>query len=212
MAKEENKEKQITIQEATDIPVDFHSFADKKAFERCISCNTYLQEANTEYLIEKAVRRYPGFDTHDVIFEYAMCLSCAGRMRQELSASSLRNIENFFEQRVDLYGRRQEMLYEYGLDHEAWLDRCIVTGKPKSELEEYQIYGHCLGNRFLFSYMPYMISHEAMDEMSDLLSEKTRGEIDRFVDDNFGLPPELKQPIKDHPVLLLWTESILQRG
>ena len=203
MAQEENKEKLLIIPEATDIPADFYSFAEKKAFERCISCDIRLLENNTEYLIEKAVRRYPGFDTQDVIFEYAMCLNCAGRMRQELSASSLRNIENFFEQRVDLYGRRQEMLYEYGLNHQAWLDRCLVTGRSKSELQEYQIYGHCQGDRFLFSYMPYLISHEAMEMMSDLLSEKTRGEIDRFVDDNFGLPPELKQPIKDYPLVLL---------
>ena len=203
MAQEENKEKSLIIPEATDIPADFHSFTTKKAFERCISCDVRLLENNTEYLIEKAVRRYPDFGTQDVIFEYAMCLNCAGRMRQELSASSLRNIENFFEQRVDLYGRRQEMLYEYGLNHQAWLDRCLVTGQPRSDLQEYQIYGHCQGNRFLFSYMPYLISHEAMETMSDLLSEKTRGEIDRFVDDNFGLPPELKQPIKDHPLVLL---------
>lgn len=193
----------LMIDEVTDIPPVFHSFSDQNAFEHCISCNVNVLETDTEYLIEKAYRRYPGFSTKDVIFEYAMCLNCTERMRQELSKESLRNIQNFFDQRVDFYGRRQEMLYEHDLDHEAWLDRCVVTGKRQADLQEYQIYGHCRGDRFLFSYMPYMISDEAVDSMTNLLSEKTKGEIDRFIDDNFGLPPELKQPIKDHPFVLL---------
>lgn len=193
----------LIIDEVTDIPTVFHSFADQQAFQHCISCGINVMQTETEYLIEKAFRRYPGFETQDVIFEYAMCLNCAERMRQELSKESMRNIQDFFDQRVDFYGRRQEMLYEHALNCDAWLDRCIVTGKPRAELQEYQIYGHCRGDRFLFSYMPYMISDEAMDSMSGLLSEKTQGEIDRFIDDNFGLPPELKQPIKDHPFALL---------
>ena len=203
MADKKPDREPLMIDEVTDIPSIFHSFSEKQAFKNCISCNVQLVETDTEYLIEKAFRRYPGFDTQDVIFEYAMCLNCAERMRQELSRESLRNIQDFFDQRVDFYGRRQEMLYEHALDCEAWLDRCIVTGKPRAELQEYQIYGHCRGDRFLFSYMPYMISDEAMDSMAGLLSEKTQGEIDRFIDDNFGLPPELKQPIKDYPFALL---------
>lgn len=191
------------IDEVTDIPTIFHSFTEEQTFKQCISCNTNLLETDTEYLIEKAFRRYADFDTQDVIFEYAMCLRCAERMRQELSTSSMRNIQDFFDQRVDFYGRRQEMLYDHALDCDAWLNRCIVTGKPMDQLQEFQIYGHCRGDRFLFSYMPYMISHEAVDSMTGLLSEKTKGEIDRFIDDNFGLPPELKQPIKDHPFVLL---------
>ena len=203
MAKKKPAAESFPVDEATDIPVEFHSFSQEKAFSHCISCNIDLLASKMQYLIEKAFRRYPGFDTQDVIFEYAMCLGCAERMRQEMSIESMRNVQQFFNERVDFYGRRQELLYEHGLNHEAWLDRCIVTGRPKAELEEYQIYGHCQGDRFLFSYLPYMISHEAMDGMAELLSEKTRGEIDRFIDDNFGLPPELKQPIKDHPFVLL---------
>ena len=203
MADKKSDRAPLMIDEVTDIPPVFHSYSEERTFQQCISCNVYLLSTDTEYLIEKAFRRYPGFDTQDVIFEYAMCLRCAERMRQELSRESMRNIQQFFDQRVDFYGRRQEMLYEYGLNSDAWLDRCIVTGKPRAELQEYQIYGHCRGDRFLFSYLPYMISDEAVDAMTGLLSEKTKGEIDGFIDDNFGLPPELKQPIKDHPFVLL---------
>ena len=203
MASKKPERAPLMIDEVTDIPPIFHSFSAENTFEHCISCNINLLHSDSEYLIEKAFRRYPGFDTQDVIFEYAMCLDCAERMRQELSASSMRNIQDFFNQRVDFYGRRQEMLYDHALNCDAWLDRCIVTGKPMAELQEFQIYGHCRGDRFLFSYMPYMISDEAVDSMTGLLSEKTKGEIDRFIDDNFGLPPELKQPIKDHPFVLL---------
>jgi len=40
------------------------------------------------------------------------------------------------------------------------------------------------------------------EEMNELLSQKTRDRLDGFVDEQFGLPPELKQPIKDSPVFV----------
>ena len=51
--------------------------------------------------------------------------------------------------------------------------------------------------------MPFIIGDEAMEEMQGLLSQKTQDELDRFVDDNFGLPPELKELLKDKPLVLV---------
>jgi len=190
--------------EYTDIPPIFYSHTTKAPFENCISCNRPLQAPNTQYLIEKAFRQYRGeFSTTDVIFEYAMCLDCAELMRRELSLSSLSRIQEFFDQRVDLHQRREELRKKEGIDAERWLQHCLITGEDLGELDEYQIYGHFVANQCVFSFMPYMIGGPAVDEMTELLSEKTLGEIDRFVDDNFGLPPELKKPIKDNPLIFI---------
>ena len=72
----------------SDIPSVFRSTDTKKPFERCIQCNKYLLELDSEYLIEKAIKQYQGFEAKEVIFEYAVCMDCAEKMRQSLSAES----------------------------------------------------------------------------------------------------------------------------
>ncbi|MEQ9440191.1 MAG: hypothetical protein RIG62_14150 [Cyclobacteriaceae bacterium] len=190
-------------QEYTDIPPIFHSHNTKAPFEQCISCNRPLLAPNTQYLVEKAFRHYREYNTTDVIFEYAMCLDCADLMRKELSLSSLSRIQEYFDENVDLHERREKLMKDASLDTSKWLDQCLVTGATTDTLEEYQIYGHFMGDRCVFSFMPYMIGGPAVDEITNLLSAKTLGEIDRFIDENFGLPPELKKPIRDHPIILI---------
>ncbi|WKN43194.1 hypothetical protein [Tunicatimonas pelagia] len=194
---------QFIKQEYGGIPELFYSHTTQAPFERCISCDRALQAPNTQYLVEKAFRNYPDFKTTDVIFEYAMCLSCADQMRKELSLSSLSRIQEFFENRVDFHLRRDQLMQSHSLDAPAWLENCLITGKAQHTLEEYQIYGHFMDNRCVYSFLPYMIGGPAVDEITSLLSEKTLGEIDRFIDENFGLPPELKQPIRDNPIIFV---------
>lgn len=185
----------------TEIPDIFKHHTTGEHFEKCISCDRYLLESGTPYLIEKAVKKYPGYKATDILFEYAMCMGCVTKMRQELSQESLQRIQQYLEEKVNLYDRTKYL--EGCHNPQEWLSHCIVTGKPMHALNEYQIYAYCDGNRLQFSGMPYMISGEAADEMANLLSVKTLGEINRFIDENFGLPPELKNPIKDQPVILI---------
>lgn len=184
-----------------EIPTIFKHHITGEHFERCISCDTYLLESGTPYLIEKAVKKYPGYQATDVLFEYAMCMNCAAKMRQELSSESLQRIQQYFEQKVNFYDRLEDL--EGCNDPQQWLSHCIITGKPIHTLDEYQLLAYCEGKQLQFSGMPYMISGQAADEMTHLLSNKTIGEINRFIDENFGLPPELRKPIKDQPVLLI---------
>ncbi|MEM6845816.1 MAG: hypothetical protein AAF944_20370 [Bacteroidota bacterium] len=190
-------------QEYGKIPSIFYSHNTQAPFERCISCDCSLQQPDSQYLVEKAFRNYREFGKTDVIFEYAMCLNCADRMRKELSLSSLARIQEFFEERVDFYQRRDQLMQSQPASSPQWLDKCLITGESHQALDEYQIYGHFVGDRCVYSFLPYMIGGPAVDEITNLLSEKTLGEIDRFIDENFGLPPELKKPIRDNPVIFI---------
>ena len=40
------------------------------------------------------------------------------------------------------------------------------------------------------------------EELNELLSQQTRERLDGFVDEQFGLPPEPKKPIKGSPILI----------
>lgn len=38
---------------------------------------------------------------------------------------------------------------------------------------------------------PYAICGDAVEELYEMLSPKTRGETDRFIEEHLGLPPEV---------------------
>ncbi len=187
--------------ESAEIPDRFFSDATDKLFSHCIQCERDLLASDAEYVIEKAIRHYKSFNTDDTIFEHAMCIDCQVKMRESLSEISKKRIDAFLESRVNLFRRRMQLMDAHGPNTDEWLSQCIVNGVPVDDEEEYQIYCHCKGDKMLFSLMPFMISGTALDEIQELLSPETRDEIDRFMGELFGLPPELQPLLR--PVLVL---------
>ena len=186
-----------------EIPPAFHSDETSAPFERCLGCDSYLLENGTQYFIEKAYRRYPGYSTQDTVFEYAMCLDCFTQLQEAMSEESMQRVRSYFDERVDLFDRRSALLEKNSLQVEDWLSECLVKGTPISEMNEFQIFGHCDGNDLLFTLFPYAIGGDAIDEISTLLSNKTLGEIDGFMDEHFGLPPELRKLLLDNKMLVI---------
>ncbi len=187
----------------TDIPHIFHPFEKDSPFSHCVNCQKYLLDQDVEYVIEKAVRQYPEFNTTDVIFEYAMCLQCAELIKKELSKESLANVQSYMINKSNLLAQSQQLRQAHNWNVNDWIGRCIITGEMIEDQQEYQIFAHCKGNQMVFSAMPYMISGKAIDEMADLLSQKTQDELNRFINNNFGIPPEFKKHILDNPVAFL---------
>jgi len=192
----------IISHEFSRIPPRFYSDATGKPFETCLVCGRGLLEPGIQYVIEKAIRNYDNFGTKDTIFEYAMCFSCMDAYRANLSEESNRRIDAYLAQNVDLVKRRHAFMEAENLDVADWTSNCVVTGQPAGRCQEYQIYCQCDGGNMLFTYMPFMISGEVMDDVVLLLSEKTLGEIGGFMDEYFDLPPELKINPVDRPVLI----------
>ncbi|MFP4094265.1 MAG: hypothetical protein ACLFUB_07245 [Cyclobacteriaceae bacterium] len=185
------------------IPRAFYPYKQDEPFSQCISCHNPLLEDGQDYFIEKAIRKYPELNAYDVVFEYAMCLRCAEQMHHELSQESKQKIQDFMLQNASYIEQKLELLKEEKFNMEDWLQTCIITGRTIDQLTEYQIFAQCRGNKLLYHGMPYLISGEAMDAMTNLLSNKTLGEMNRFINDNFGLPPELRKILADRPILLL---------
>ncbi|MBN1184940.1 MAG: hypothetical protein JXB49_21825 [Bacteroidales bacterium] len=185
------------ISEYREIPKVFKTFVSESFFSHCIICNKHLLHEGSQYLIEKAVK------DHFVEFEYAICLDCTEKLRETLSTESRQRVDEYFQSRIDLQQRRQKLLKEKGTNIDEWLSSCIFTGEHVNNIREYQIYAHCDGKDLLFTYMPYMISEKALEEMQGLLSKKTKEELDGFVDRNFGLPPEWKEALKKKDLILV---------
>ena len=187
-----------------DIPRIFHSHAANAPFTKCMNCDCVL--LNTEYVIEKAIRRYKDYTTTDTIFEYAICMKCHEEFISAYSATSLANIQNYFLENANFDNKRSDLrqkLKEGHFNIDEWISHCIIKGTHVNDLTEYQIGCQCIGNKMVVLNMPFMIGHEAMEEITQLLSNKTRGEMDRFIDEFFGLPPDLKKLLKDSGVLVI---------
>ena len=173
-----------------EIPSEFFSFETNAPFERCIECDKYLLDGETEYLIEKAVKNYENFTARDVIFDYAICMDCADGLRKEISKESWEQIMGYFEKNIDIQ-RRLEMMESNPSDN---LGKCMIKGTDASHCQEYQIYAHCKGSKLNMENPPYLISGEVMDEILPLLSEKTLGEMNGFFNKHFSPDPSFFEP------------------
>lgn len=184
-----------------EIPVSFFSFHNEGLFTTCIECERYLLQHGCEYVIEKAIRNYPGYQTTDVIFDYAICMECVRKMHQELSRESMITVQKYFSENVDLQAWRKRVQEAPNVHH---LTRtCLVKNTSAEDSTEFQIYAHCVGNKLNMQNPPYMISGEALAEIVEVLSKKTRDELDGFFNRHFAPAPGLLAP-GPNPKLILF--------
>lgn len=186
-----------------EIPKLFYSDSTGLPFDRCVHCDISLLESGTHYFIEKAIKNYPRLATTDTIIEYAICYACYMEVQKSLSEESLRRIEAYFLENINLYSRMKEVLSPVDSDPERWLSKCIVKGIDRKSSPEYQIMCECTGTHMHLSLAPYMVSIEAMNEITDLLSPQTLDALNGFYNNHLGLPPELQPILKDQPYLML---------
>lgn len=189
----------VMQQEPGDIPEIFHSFETKKPFAICINCERELDD-HTDYVIEKAMRRYPGFEATDTIFDYAMCMSCAFEMRNELSAVSRQTMDEFF---MPYMQKLQQQIHAGHIsDPMHSVTKCLVTDKPLDEIKEYQIYAFCRGQKMNPSVPAYMVSEEAIEQVLPLLSKETTDFLNGFFDKHFSPDPSLMEPVRPKLILV----------
>lgn len=191
-------------------------------------CDRSLLDGTTEYLIEKAYRRFSEYDVQETVFEYAICLECHLEIAASFSETSRHRCNAYFDQHVDLPGRAARLLRDAedapdadeveeanrlqsgpfvrtGPDPEDvalddWLDRCVIHDTPRDDLDEYQVLAHCVGNELLLTHLPLVIGGAAMDEIVQRLSNETIDELGGFRNEYFGLPPELQHDLSG-PIL-----------
>lgn len=157
-----------------------------KPFETCKQCGKSLHEPPVGYTLEKVYKRYPNAEKPQVLFEYAVCDDCAGDMRDEFSEESAQNLQNYFAQ--NLIGR--EDVADQDLD--TRLNTCMIKNSALAEEQEYAVVARGYGDKMLKSHYPFAIGLTAMDELAELLSDKTRDLLDDFVERNFTGPPEFE--------------------
>ena len=177
---------------AQSIPPLFHSFESGDMFRTCIECERDLDE-KCDYVIEKAIRTYPGFEAKDVIFDYALCMNCALKIRESFSLKSREAMDQYFMEHAS---RRVVIVNEKGeFDVDECVSSCMIKGTKASELTEYQIYAYCSGKELSSQLPPYMVSNDAIDDMLPLLSNETQDILNGFFNKHFSPDPSIMNPV-----------------
>ena len=173
------------FEEPEDMP-DALRPEDSPLFTHCKQCQQSLQDPPKAYTLEKVFKRYPNTPAPQVLFEYAICDVCASDIREEFSEESAQNMERYFAAKL----QEREQPIEVAMDER--LSKCLLKNTPLIEEQEFAIVARGFGDKMLQSHYPFAISLSAMDELQELISEKTRDLLDDFVGKNFPGPPEFE--------------------
>jgi len=173
-----------------DIPETFYNDLTAAPHDQCLICERNLLEPGVMYTIEKAIRRHSEFDLTDTITEAAVCMDCMMNMQEYISDESRQHLMEHY-QTLNPMQRAKSLLEKEDYDLDNWIGECAFTGKPLYDCSEYQISAVFSGNQMLLHFMPMMVSDVAAKGMAEKLSKETKDNLDRFMGEHFGLPPEL---------------------
>lgn len=176
-----------------EIPEIFHSYENNGPFTHCIECERNLLEDTCDYVIEKAVRNYPGYEAKDVIFDYAICMECAQEVQKGISRESLKQIQQYLQNNINPQ-LQQSRLAASQNDMNGLIKNCMVNNTSMDDCEEYQLFAFCRGRNINFEMPPYMISGKVLNEISELLSNKTRDELNGIFEKHFSPSPFFHAP------------------
>ncbi len=185
-----------------DIPKVFYPFENNTPFNECMVCGVDLSLETTDYFVEKAVKNNVEYQVQDIVFEYAICSSCAQNMQQSISAESQQNIQAFFANNPGFMSKVQAYQQGEGESIDELISKCSLSGEAITQMHEYMMFGHFRGNKMIASTMPYILGGKAMDELSELMSNETLDEMNGFKNQYFGGPAELEDLWKGKPVFL----------
>lgn len=170
------------------IPSFFYS-REGTPLSHCLVCERYLLD-DADYVIEKSFNRYPGVDTLDTVYEIAVCVNCLQKLMQEYSEESERRVQAYFRDNMD-FTMHLKLAQEGIRDAELYLSKCVVKGTPSSELSHFQVSAQCRGNELVFGKSPFLISGDAIDDLTELLSNETIDFMNDFRDTYFPPPTDL---------------------
>ena len=145
------------------IPEEFYSAYEDRPFRSCTRCGESLTDFREGYQVAKVMKG------GEAIFEYALCGPCHLGLLEEFSEESRKALESF---------------YSKNMTPGLGADICGLCQKPKDELqgEEYALGAACLGEGMLEAFM---VCAPCLERANALVSKKTQGIWDQFIEDNF---------------------------
>ncbi len=180
------------------IPEQFYRSDSGKKHDHCVLCEDQLFNYEQGYVIEKAFQKNPQTGFFETVFEYAVCRECQQKLSGEMSQESVLNIQRYFIENA----LQTDTFSDIFSDTESRFKYCMVKGMHISTMNEYQIGGLFKKELMVVNEtFPYVIGEVAINEIQNLLSEKTKGFINKFKD--LVIPPDVRKKIPDKPFIFL---------
>jgi hypothetical protein len=154
-------------------------------------------------MIEKVFKTYAGHDFKSTVFEFAICNSCHQKMQEGMSEESMRNMQMYYQNFIQQRGSDSVMIDLRTFDINQWMSKCFFKDTPVSEMEEYQIVGMFKGDKLILNQPPMVMGYDVMEEMSELLSKKTKDEMNGFRKKFLGPPPEFSEFIYGRKLIMV---------
>ena len=186
-----------------DIPDRFYSDAEGKPFENCQMCGKFLLTEGTTYVVEKAIKNYKDYDVNSTIFEFAVCIDCHTKVQQGMSDESLANLHRYYQHIIAEKGNQPIVIDVRNFNLNDWLSKCFFKGDEVKEMNEYQLVAQFNGNKMLMNMPPMIIGEKAMEEMAELLSDKTIDEMNGFREKFLGPSPEIEELIYGKKLIMI---------
>lgn len=186
-----------------DIPKAFYSDGDGKPFENCLMCGKNLLEGDVTYVVEKAMKNYDKYDFSSTVYEFAICTDCHMEQQNKMSEESLHNMQSYYQNKIMEAGKQSVAIDLGSFDIKTWLSKCFFSDKPISQMKEYQIVAQFKGDKMLLNMPPMVIGEDILNDMADLLSDKTTDEMNGFREQFLGPPPEFEEFIYGKRLILI---------
>ena len=186
-----------------DIPDRFYSDAEGKPFENCQMCGKFLLTEGTTYVVEKAIKNYKDYDVNSTIFEFAVCIDCHTKVQQGMSDESLANLHRYYQHIIAEKGNQPIVIDVRNFNLNDWLSKCFFKGDEVKEMNEYQLVAQFNGNKMQMNMPPMIIGEKAMEEMAELLSDKTIDEMNGFREKFLGPSPEIEELIYGKKLIMI---------
>ncbi|PLX11751.1 MAG: hypothetical protein C0598_07375 [Marinilabiliales bacterium] len=120
-----------------------------------------------------------------------------------MSEESIANMQAFYQQKLMEKGKQIMTIDLRTFDINEWMSKCFFTEKSINDMKEYQIVGQFRGNKLLINQHPMIIGDEIIDDMANILSDKTIDEMNGFKEQYLGPPPELEELIYGRKLIFI---------
>ena len=155
-------------------------------YRRCVRCDAAIDGPDQLHYVERALR------DGEPMFEFALCQACVREVGDELSDESMLRLGSFLLAHLDVDDRQERL--EDADDAGPLVDRCLLSRRPRTELQEFQVWAWCRGPALVAdAFAPAVVSGSMMEQLASGLSRQTRDSMDGFIRDHLGLPPELNK-------------------
>lgn len=176
--------------ERQPIPNEFYNSDTAAPFTHCTFCESQL--GTEEYVIEKKLAPRRGIEKPEVVYEFAMCMNCIQKLSEEMSLETRIQLQDYQNQMKDKLENREV----------TDLNTCFFEGKPMTDYSEFELVGLFKGGEVSDWMAPYGVGGHVMEEMQQLISQKTQDAWDDFSSNLTGVPPEWKDLFDKPPVLV----------